>query len=1216
MFEWISCNQFDRIKEISNAVYSTIWKFSPLNWNIKELIKKSNRIVALKVYLYNEVLKGLNKFRQYQIEDYYNDFEFFILKNFEIFYGKCIKCGKYYTNSEYNWCKPCQINWLKENFMNWTSENEQIDNLIQEIQLSINDYEDAISEWIPYYQFNDIERLDNIVYSAKWENGPLSYNYYNEEYARNSANKSVILKYLVNSQNITNEFLKKIMATYGEFKIYGISQNPKTKDYIIVFNKDQYLEDCCVNCGKYYTNAWNKRYKCCKHCQISCNYRDIIFEWIPYCQFNDIEELSSIAYLARWRDGPLSYSNYFYKNEYARNSANKPIILKYLVNSKNITNELLNEIIAYYDKVKIYGISQSPNTKDYIMIFNKDQYLENCCIKCGKYYTTSEYKWSIWKDGLLSYNNYYKNEYTRNLTNIAVVLKYLVNSQNITNEFLNEIMAYYDKAKIYAKWKDSLLYWNEKKHKDLNKAVILKYLINPLDIASEFLKIITYYNEIETYEKYTRNSANQAVILKYLINSENITNEFLNEIITYYDKVKIYEYKWCKPCQVGWLEENFTSWTSENKQIDDLIQELQLKIKSHRDIIFEWISYSQFDNIKELNNLVYSAKWNEGSLYWNKKKYVRNSVNKVVILEYLNNSQNITDKLLNEIVEYYDKFKIYGITQNPITQDYIIVLDENQYLKIFCDKCANRYVNMEYKWFNSQHITSKLLKEIMEYYDKLLTIYGITQNPNTKDYILILNQDQYSRIFCDKCARKYISAKYRWCNNTAYSARWKDGPLRWNEKKYVRNTADKTVALKYLFNSENITNEFLNEITSCYDEFEIYGITHNRNTKDYIIVFSYDQYFRYFCDKCSIKYIDAKYKWYIIFEWIPYDQFNEIKEIGKGGFAKVYSARWKDGPLCWNEKEYIRDFNKTVALKCLNNSQNFSNKFFNEVKAYSINDLNNINNSGEILKIYGISQNPNTKTYVMVLQYARGGNFNNWMKKNYKHFEWINKLKVLKNIINGLKEIHQKHMVHRDFHTGNILFKDTYYWITSNYISDMGLCGEVDNVDETKIYGVMPYVAPEVLRGGPYTKAADIFSFGMIMYFVATERQPFANCAHDEFLALDICNGTRPEINKPEAPKCYVDLMKKCWDLNPINRPNVAEVEKMISLFYSNYEDQFKEAEEYRLNNDGIYKNNQPDTHLQAIYTSRILNSFTKELPKYSECLECAIGINLYNQSE
>jgi serine/threonine protein kinase len=54
----------------------------------------------------------------------------------------------------------------------------------------------------------------------------------------------------------------------------------------------------------------------------------------------------------------------------------------------------------------------------------------------------------------------------------------------------------------------------------------------------------------------------------------------------------------------------------------------------------------------------------------------------------------------------------------------------------------------------------------------------------------------------------------------------------------------------------------------------------------------------------------------------------------------------------------------------------------------------------------------------------------------------------------------------------------------------MGLCREVDNTDETKVYGIIPHVAPEVLRGKPYTQMADIYSFGMIMYFVATERQP------------------------------------------------------------------------------------------------------------------------------
>src|SRR5437762_3458161 len=124
-----------------------------------------------------------------------------------------------------------------------------------------------------------------------------------------------------------------------------------------------------------------------------------------------------------------------------------------------------------------------------------------------------------------------------------------------------------------------------------------------------------------------------------------------------------------------------------------------------------------------------------------------------------------------------------------------------------------------------------------------------------------------------------------------------------------------------------------------------------------------------------------------------------------------------------------------------------------------------------------MSQDPHTKNYIMVLQYAEDGNFHDWVNKNYKTFSWLSKINVLNNIADGLKEIHQKHMVHHDLHTGNILFLIRKI-SDHTCISDMGLCKEVNKADETKFYGVMPYMAPEVLRKKPYTQAADVYSFG------------------------------------------------------------------------------------------------------------------------------------------
>jgi len=98
-------------------------------------------------------------------------------------------------------------------FINWISGNEKIDNFIREMQLKINNHDDIIFEWIPYNQFNKIEEIDKdgfiIVYSAIWKDGPLKYNTNERKYKRN-LNTKVALKYLYDSENITDEFLNEV----------------------------------------------------------------------------------------------------------------------------------------------------------------------------------------------------------------------------------------------------------------------------------------------------------------------------------------------------------------------------------------------------------------------------------------------------------------------------------------------------------------------------------------------------------------------------------------------------------------------------------------------------------------------------------------------------------------------------------------------------------------------------------------------------------------------------------------------------------------------------------------------------------------------------------------------------------------------------------------------------------------------------------------------
>jgi hypothetical protein len=112
--------------------------------------------------------------------------------------------------------------------------------------------------------------------------------------------------------------------------------------------------------------------------------------------------------------------------------------------------------------------------------------------------------------------------------------------------------------------------------------------------------------------------------------------------------------RWCKKCQISHLRETLINWTSGNEKVDDFIKEKQLGINNASGIVFEWIPYDQFFDVKEIDRdnfstALYSAKWKNGPLFWIGwlKIYTREP-DKNVILKYFHNLQNIVE-LLNEV---------------------------------------------------------------------------------------------------------------------------------------------------------------------------------------------------------------------------------------------------------------------------------------------------------------------------------------------------------------------------------------------------------------------------------------------------------------------------------------------------------------------------------------------------------------------------------------
>ena len=145
---------------------------------------------------------------------------------------------------------------------------------------------------------------------------------------------------------------------------------------------------------------------------------------------------------------------------------------------------------------------------------------------------------------------------------------------------------------------------------------------------------------------------------------------------------------------------------------------------------------------------------------------------------------------------------------------------------------------------------------------------------------------------------------------------------------------------------------------------------------------------------------------------------------------------------------------------------------------------------------------------------------------------------------------------------------------------------------------------------------------GMIMWELTTGCKPFANVEHDTDLIYEIIDGKRPEITS-DTPECFANLMKRCWDPDPLKRPSILEIEDTVRKWWTGCANglnlhivkQFEQAEERRIEliqSKKLGPEFSEKPHPKAIFTSRPLSSLTSKFSYSSSIITFNMRQGMY----
>lgn len=259
------------------------------------------------------------------------------------------------------------------------------------------------------------------------------------------------------------------------------------------------------------------------------------------------------------------------------------------------------------------------------------------------------------------------------------------------------------------------------------------------------------------------------------------------------------------------------------------------------------------------------------------------------------------------------------------------------------------------------------------------------------------------------------------------------------------------------------------------------------------------------------------------------ERYATVEKIGSGGMAEVYTAH--DNLL-----------DRKVAVKILHEAYRsdveFIERFHREAKAAA--KLSHPN----IVSIYDVGVDNND--HYIVMEYVPGKSLKDKIRDEGA-LKISDAVTVAKDIASGLAHAHLNNLVHCDIKPHNILMTTDGH----AKIADFGIARAVTESTMTysgNVIGSVHYFSPEQAQGGTITPKSDVYSLGVVMYEMLTNRLPFTG---DNAVAIAMKHieeePTPPSIFRSQIPPMLEAITLRAMSKNPEMRPTAFELIQVLS---------------------------------------------------------------------